>query len=213
MQVAISQCDDELDGIAKLRYAIYVAEQGKALRYADHVKQTLLEPSDRTGTNIFIKNDDHEIVGAGRLHFVSYSDDIDRALHRASVESASAGASAFVSRVVVKPGYRKGPLTGLLLQALYKQGIDFGCHTALALVREPNRKIFGKAGFLQYAAETHIPEFGLVAPMILPASDREYIARHAPLFEEFAHTLPQNATWTANFWAWLNLSTESREIA
>ncbi len=203
MQVVIATSEQELEDISRLRYAIYVSEQKKSLTHANHQARTLLEPSDNSGTNIYIKNNDNEIVAAGRLHLGAVSDETDRVLKRQEIELVSAGRAAFVSRVVVQPQYRKGPLTGLLLQALYKHGIDSGCHTALALVRKPNQQIFQKTGFIQYSQDEVVPEFGEVAPMVLPAADPHYIALHAPLFHKFLGSISRDSPWIPSFWAWL----------
>jgi predicted GNAT family N-acyltransferase len=174
----------------RLRYAVYIAEQGKSYPEADVFDQALSDDLDSSAAVLTVMRGS-ECCGTVRTNWFSCPlvASIYGAANRLELfQEIPADQLAICSRLAVAPQHRGGNITRLLFSALYAVGLR--CHTVLCFqnCRPPLVPFFVRYGFQQYLPTISDPVVGTLHPMVLALDDLEYFEQvDSPLLSLAIH--------------------------
>jgi predicted GNAT family N-acyltransferase len=184
----------------RLRYALYIAEQGKPYAEADHDLRILTDELDDDGEVIVVKSDG-AICGTVRANWFDSAKTWGRygklfALSRFA--RVSLAEIAVCSRLAASPEHRHARAPEKLFEAIYERGLKR--HTKLCFVTcaPVLRRMFRKYGFREYLAPIDDPVVGPLHRLVLVLSDLEYLAKCGSPFIRIAteHALiPNSHVW------------------
>ena len=175
-EIRVAQSQEELLGIYRLRYDIYVKEMARMQHYADTARRVIEDPLDSAGINLYaIAGED--VIGTIRNNAAAdgsvgpYEDFYDM---RAAGADHPARTS-ITTRLMIAPQYRRGTLAVRLAMASFRMGvgrdvrwnyIDCNCHLV---------EFFRGLGWVEHLPVAEHPEYGLVHRMRLDLTDRQHL--------------------------------------
>jgi predicted GNAT family N-acyltransferase len=187
IRIAFAETDEQRDAVCRLRYDVYVREMHMFGDVADHAKSRLLDEDDAKGRLIYAEVDG-EIVGGVRLNWGG--DAPPSPEHRRTygldpfLGVVEAARILVVTRMIVRPSFRGGPLTVGLLRACAEFGRSQDTTLAFCDCQPHLISFYQAAGFRPYTVAFNDPHFGIMIPLVLLSPDGEYLERiGSPLAE------------------------------
>ena len=184
----------------RLRYEVYVAEQGKGYPEADHERRLLCDELDADG-NIVVAEVIGEIVGTVRAN--AFSSPLARARYAQVFElqhfaNFKADKMVVCSRLAASPAHRQALARGLLFESIFEHQVRLGTLLAFATCAPPLARVFRGYGFREYAAPISDPVVGILHRTLLVLDDLEYLMRIGSPFAHIAArcgVAPTRRTW------------------
>jgi predicted GNAT family N-acyltransferase len=187
MELRLASSAKDREAAFRLRYDVYIAEQGKPYPGADHDARVLTDELDVDG-DIFIVDYGGDIVGTVRANWFNSP---ATARHYArtfelerfpDIQLARAGVC---TRLAASIEHRHAQARRLLFDGIYEQGVSRTsfCFAACAsrLVR-----LFRRYGFREYAPPIHDPVVGPLHRTLLVVDDLEHLMQVDSPFAEIA---------------------------
>lgn len=182
----IANSKQDVESIAKLRYKVYIEEQGKPYIEADHMNKSFSDPLDQEATLVMIEKRG-EIEGTVRLNYLSsslaYTQYYDLfELHQFS--EMALNTMGVCSRLAVSATCRNGVVREALFNAIYEEGYTGGgcvCFVACAPIL---LRLFKAYGFREYTTPFNDPTVGSLRRMLLDVEDIAHLkAVNSPFYE------------------------------
>jgi predicted GNAT family N-acyltransferase len=163
----------------RLRYEVYIAEQGKPYPEADHVDRYLSDELDADGVLIIVESDD-QIVGTVRANH--FNSPMVRARHAHVFELGLFSAIrtpqiAVCSRLATLPEHRHATARALLFDAIYEYGLEHDTRLCFVSCAPLLVRMFRRYGFREYAPPIKDPVVGTLHRNLLVLDDLEYLQR------------------------------------
>lgn len=190
----------ETSWVCQLRYRVYVHEQGRPLKGIDTQHGELTDPLDACSCLWYAKEGDAVV---GTLTQTIIGPHFDLSLLPAALEldtfPHSAGPFGYTTRFVIAPGQRGMWVLPSLARDSYAHGRMLGGKFDFMATNPSLVPLFERMGYVRYTKSgMYSDDIGLLIPMVLPATDREYLRsmRSAclPAAERFADE-PEWHTW------------------
>lgn len=185
-RLAVSEAD-RLSAF-RLRYDVYIAEQGKPYPGADHTNRLMVDELD-ADAEIIIVEADGVVVGTVRGNpftcratFEHYASPFE--LHRFSAMQLN---EMYVcSRLAASTEYRHAAARDLLFRGIYEHGLRLGTRLCFATCAPVLIRMFRRYGFREYASPILDPIVGALHRMVLVLDDVTYLAQVRSPFEPIA---------------------------
>jgi N-acyl-L-homoserine lactone synthetase len=116
IRFATSPC--ELSSIRRLRYSIYVEEQGRDLISANHETRELEDQFDHGALHLYVARA-KDIVACVRIHLGQIPAALAVPLNLSQFRECGEGKDCFVSKLMVRQSERNKAITGRLIQSVY----------------------------------------------------------------------------------------------
>lgn len=188
-RLALSHADR--DAAYRLRYEVYVAEQGKAYPDADHARRVLTDELDSIA-DVIVAERSGAIVGTVRATtcglpevFARYASEF--AMH--DVPSDEVSELGVCSRLAVHPECRDMTIRRGLFEAIYEAGMARGIRLCFASCAPTLLRMFRRVGFREYAAPMIDPHVGLRHRILLVMDDLDHLQRMQSPFVAVAQRL------------------------
>lgn len=175
----------DIEEIERFRYAVYIAEQGKPLPWADHVSRRLSDADDSSAFHFCVRDAAGQIIAYSRMHYaLSVPQNIIRRLSLEELFSHSAHKIGFISKLMVDSQSRGRTSAVRLIEEM----ILYGCHRfpdaeaavfhcSLSLV-----PLYARLGFRTFGDPFQDAYVGLQVPMVAIFRDSaHYQACRSPL--------------------------------
>jgi GNAT superfamily N-acetyltransferase len=186
--------------IRRLRYSVYVREQGLSQDGADHQHGELRDPLDEA-SSLWYAEEGERIVGTTTQTIIGPHFDLRQLSPAYALETFPRSESAplsFCSRFVIAPDYRGTWVLPSLVRHLYvqarMQGGRFGfMNTFPGLV-----PLYERVGYVRYTHSViHQKGFGLVIPMVMPGTDHEHLRKVRSACLPASQYFPDEPEWGA----------------
>ena len=162
----------------RLRYEVYIAEQGKPYPEADHFQRMLSDELDETAEIIVAESSGH-VVGTVRANWfdsasarLRYGDMFEIIDENASPPERV----AICSRLAALPDHRHSRARELLFESIYEVGLARSTELCFATCAPALVRIFKQYGFREYAAPTVDTIAGPLCRMLLVLDDLKHLA-------------------------------------
>jgi len=163
----------------RLRYHVYVGEQGKGYPEADHSALTLSDELDDEAELILVSVDG--FVG-GTVRGNLFGSCATR--HRygkyfevSRVSGFDPARIAVASRMAAHPAYRHGAVRRLLFESLYSRGLALQTELCFVACAPALLPLYRRYGWREYVAPIEDPIVGARHRMLLVLDDIEYLER------------------------------------
>lgn len=196
LQARIAQSLADREAAYRLRYEVYVAEQGKPYPQADHVNRLLADALDDEA-QIIVAESDGDTVGTLRNNWLSspatYAEyaDLLGVNHFGSIPLERIAIS---SRLVFHPSYRFGAGRARLFDFNYECGAEKDTKLCFMLCVPQLAPLFKRIGYREYAAPVGDPVVGCLHRLCLEFDDLAYLVRIRSPFVAVAERLGIEAT-------------------
>ncbi|MCC6611046.1 MAG: cyclic nucleotide-binding domain-containing protein [Burkholderiales bacterium] len=201
MRAKLATTPEELRQVFTFRYQVFVAEQGKQIRHADHARCELIDDVDSDATQLVVLDDNNAVVGAIRTVFgrdrattgmqKNYS--LDRFGHWKS-ENCS-----FTGRLFVVPEKRGSRALLILIHELYRLGRARGAIFDFIFCAPYLVRLYEQLGYRRYRANYEDPDLGFQIPMVLVGDDVAHLAGVRSPLSSIATQYPANRAHAAWF--------------
>jgi len=167
----------------RLRYDVYVSEQGKVCPEADHARRVLTDELD-ADADLIVAESEGTIVGTVRATHCAYAAVRER--YGADFEIDDVPADSVTefgvcSRLAVHPECRDMTVRRELFDAVYAAGIGRGIRLCFAMCAPALLRMFVRVGFREYAPTVMDPHLGLRHRILLVMDDLTHLQRvHSP---------------------------------
>lgn len=175
----------------RLRYDVYIAEQGKGYREADHDDRLLIDELDRDAA-ILLVSKNGEAVGTLRCNWFTsaavercYSDSLQR--ERFAVLDGES--VAICSRLAVRCGCRDQRVRSLLFDTIYRTALERATLLCFATCAPSLLRMFRGYGFREYAVAIEDPVVGRLHRTLLVLDDLAHLDRVNSPFLEIARRI------------------------
>lgn len=170
--------------IYTLRYAVYVEEQGKVYPWLKHEQRQLIDEADAGAYHqFFVRGPDGSVIAAVRAH-IHPNDEVQRNLRWDLFDEWKDVPLYYISRFVVHPEFRRSKATAVLMTALYRDWLELGSPFGFLNCAERYVPLYRRLGFTAYAQPYEDAHAGRQVPMLLPAGDSWWNARHASVYHQ-----------------------------
>ena len=186
MEIRFASTQDEREAILRLGYEIYVQDMGWD-DVGDHQRRVLEFPDDQTARFLYAA-EGGRVVGAMRLHWGADAPFTDETV-------TTYGLSRFlevvdrqyvfvVSRFMIVPEHRAGPLAALLMNGAAEFGLEHQGELAFCDCQPHLMNLYLRAGFRTYTRPVNHPTAGILVPLVMVAGDIAYLERVGSPFLE-----------------------------
>jgi predicted GNAT family N-acyltransferase len=161
----------------RLRYDVYIAEQGKPYPESDHHNKCLLDELDAESDVVVVESADR-IIGTVRGTWLESPAAIARYAHVFEVARFSAFQLTEIgvcSRLAVSMDHRNAQTLKLLLSTLYARALDCETRLCFATCAPMFLRMFRRYGFREYAAPIRDPIVGTLHRICLVLDDVEHL--------------------------------------
>jgi len=200
MQIRVAKSKDELEGIYRFRYEVYVEEMARALIEADPDTLRIVDPLDATGIQIYAENKG-EVIGVCRLNLLR-----DTELPRHLAEGLQLGRfepwlphhCSYSSRLMVRRTERGAAIAALLIRSMYTITRERSMQFHFLYCREQLLRFYERTGCRRYAPAfvDHNGTTGI--PVVGVLEDVDYLMEIGSALgrigREF-HNRPEAANW------------------
>jgi predicted GNAT family N-acyltransferase len=172
----------------RLRYEVYIAEQGKEYPEADHDERLLSDELDPDGEIIVVESGG-DIVGTVRANWFDSSATRARYSHVFELTrfpSINQAEIAVCSRLAASTEHRHSIAREMLFETIYEQGLDRKTRLCFATCASLLLRMFRKYGFREYAAPIRDPVVGTLHRTLLVVDDLEHLHRIQSPFARIA---------------------------
>ncbi len=172
----------------RLRYALYIAEQGKPYPEADHRQQTLMDELDNDG-DIIVVESDGVICGTVRANWFDSPTAFARYHHvfeLSRFSDISPAEIAVCSRLAASPEHDHAWAREKLFEAIYERGLVRNTQLCFVTCAPLLRRMFRKYGFREYLAPIEDKIVGKLHRMLLVLHDLDHLAQCGSPFYRIA---------------------------
>lgn len=191
----------ERRAVYRLRYDVYVAEQGKAYAQADHDERLLRDDADDyKGACLLVTVAGQPVATVRTTHlhddaaYHAYRVRFD--LARYSISSRSE--MVVCSRLAILPQYRKTRVVHTVFEEIYRHEAQRGVRLCFQYCAPALVPLFEHYGFREYAPVVEDPILGRAHRMLLILDDLEHLRSVGSPFYAIAIELGLSATETGN---------------
>jgi predicted GNAT family N-acyltransferase len=173
-----------LRSIFRLRYQVYVEEQGRYYGAADHDQRLFFDPDDMTASrHLLIENIDGQVVAAVRTHLVPSQEKFS-ALNWSRLVVDYGDKGYFISRFVVEKDFRFTRCVALLVQGLASDCALIGGRFVVTHSSPRYVPFYKKIGFEVFGHPFEEPDAGAQIPLLMgyPIGGRLLAGRHKGTF-------------------------------
>lgn len=184
-RVQLAQGQD-LERIGQFRYQVYVKELGRRAAFADHGRQTLIEPADHLPHSvIFYTEHQGQLTGTARATLGPLDED-DIAPYAAvtdapALQALPAAKMVLVTRLMVAPNARGLGDAAALVQACFEFSCRNGVVLGLASCKPALQPFFQRSGFAVCGPDYEHPDAGAQRPMLMVVEPAFLAARRSRL--------------------------------
>lgn len=188
IRVAASPADRE--SVARLRYAVYVEEMGRAQAHAESARGTIHEPLDDTGLVLAAFDAEGRAVATVRLNAALDERVPFRELYGWEAhDRARLARSVLGSKLVVDAAHRGSVLSLEIMRRATREALARGFRYCFLDANAHLVPLYARVGFVARAQRTH-PLFGSVTVMEWDMHDVEHLrAIRSPLRRDVAACL------------------------
>jgi len=187
----------------RLRYEVYIAEQGKAYPEADHDERLLSDELDPDAAVIVVESAG-QIVGTVRANW--FDSGATRARYSYVFElvrfpTFNPAEIAVCSRLAASMDHRHLRAREMLFETIYERGLDRRTRLRFATCATILLRMFRKSGFREYAVPIRDAIVGMLHRTVLVLDDLAHLERvHSPfwLMAQHCHVEPQGRPWLQN---------------
>lgn len=171
----------------RLRYEVYVTEQGKSYSEANHEERILADHLDKD-CSLLIAESDGAVIGTVRTN--SLADEKVQNQYRYldfhSVPLVEPKASVVSSRLATERDHRNLGIRSKLFESLYEHHITRGTRHCFLVCAPPIVRIFRRYGFREYNTPIMDEVVGRLHRMVLELTDIGYLRSIASPFAPIA---------------------------
>lgn len=189
---------EQMERVGAFRYEVYVREQGKNARHADHVARALIEPADRQASSFVYYIERNGVIVASLRAELLDEQDGAHAASFAAFGFMPPSQMLFFSRLMLAADARGSVATARLLQSGFALAILKNRSLGLLTCRPALVPVFERFGCLQYADSFTHAEHGLQTPMAILGEVAYLRGRAAPLADWLA-THRRESPYTRRF--------------
>ena len=191
-RVRIARTDEELLAIFRLRYEIYVEEQGKPLPTADDKLRIVRDDLDNVATNFYVGSETGEIVACGRSTIGVWPRACDEPFAVPALNSFRREEFYYISKVMLNPRARSRLAIPSIFITMYKDGRMKNCPFGIANCNPKLVSIYNRFGWRRFGPEFIDPYAGAQVPIIIVAPDIDYLLRRKSVLIEAAEQFPND---------------------
>lgn len=187
LEIHVAQTAEELHGVARLRYDIYVDELNRRQSHADHAARTIREPFDFTGRVVFARLNG-EMVGTVRLNFADEGPLECEELYSLGLFNGFARSQiSMTTKFMVRRDARDHPtLAARLAMKTFELAAARGVRFDFIDSNSHLIPLYEKMGYRRYIPEIAHPDYGVVTPLCLVLDDIEHLDRVNSPFRRIA---------------------------
>ncbi len=191
----------ERQAVYRLRYDVYVAEQGKAYVQADHAERLLRDAADDySGACLFITVDGQP---AGTVRATYLHDDAAYAAYRELFnlerwDTSMRESMVVCSRLAILPQYRKTRVVHKVFEELYRYEAQRDVRLCFQYCAPALVPLFEHYGFREYAPVVEDPVLGKAHRMLLVLDDLDHLQRVGSPFHAIAVELKVGTAQTGS---------------
>jgi len=184
----------------RLRYEVYVAEQGKGYPEADHEERLLSDELDPE-SELIVVDSLGDIVGTVRANWFDSSATRARYAHVFELVRFPKVALAHIavcSRLAASTDHRHTKARSLLFETIYAQGLERKTCLCFATCAPLLLRMFRRYGFREYITPIHDPVVGTLHRTVLVLDDLAHLERVQSPFYEMAknrNVISHNRPW------------------
>jgi predicted GNAT family N-acyltransferase len=201
VQVVLAQSEQERRPVYRLRYDVYVAEQGKAYAQADHDERLLKDDADDyAGVCLLVTVAGQPVATVRTTHlhddaaYHAYCERFDLARY----DGASRNDMVVCSRLAILPQYRKTRVVHTVFEAIYRYEAERGVRLCFQYCAPALVPLFEHYGFREYTPVVEDPVLGQAHRMLLVLDDLDHLQRVGSPFHAIAIELGLTPTGTEN---------------
>ncbi|MEP6618808.1 MAG: cyclic nucleotide-binding domain-containing protein [bacterium] len=196
--VRVAATDDERHEIFRLRYRVFVHEQGKRRAGMDAQRKELTAQWDPLSV-LWYAHDGMTIVGTMAQTIIGPDFDVSpmpAALELASFPRTESCKVGYSSRFAIAPEHRSAWVLPSLARSTYRHGRALGAKFDIMLTNPGLVPLFERLGYVRYTASGfHGSDHGLLLPMVLPASDHQHLRNTRSACLPAASAFPDEPQW------------------
>ena len=187
-KIRLATNEADRNAVFRFRYEIYVKEMKRFQKYADHDKQNIEEPLDRTGHILIASDDEDRTIGTVRFNVgVDENFGLYEGLYRLrEFEAFYPSSVSITTKLMVAPDYRYSVLPLQLAVRSYKVAVSLGAAFDCIDCNRHLLPFFQKLGYRQVFQDVVHPEYGCVVPMVLAVLDTGYLEKVRSPFAKLA---------------------------
>jgi len=179
LQARIAQSLADREAAYRLRYEVYVAEQGKPYPEADHERRQLSDELDDVSTIIAVTGHDGRPVGTQRSTWFEAGEsmaELSGLFRLGRFEGFSPAETCVSSRVAVLPEFRLGAARDLLFNFMYECGVQTQTRLCFMTCAPILVRLFRRYGFREYDYPVSDPVVGALHRLVLVLDDLDYLS-------------------------------------
>jgi hypothetical protein len=197
--VRVARSEEELLSIFRLRYEIYVEQQGKPLPTADDMLRIVRDELDQVATNFYVGSDRGEIVACGRSTLGVWPPVCDAPFSIAAFSGFCREDLYYVSKVMLNPRFRSRSAIPNLFIAMYRDARIKNSPFGIANCNPKLVPIYSRYGWRRFGPEFVDPFAGPQVPILIVTSDIDYLRRKRSVLIEAAEEFPNGSFYSGWF--------------
>jgi predicted GNAT family N-acyltransferase len=189
IRARVAQTKEDRRNAFRLRYEVYVAEQGKPYPDADHRQRLLVDELDEAAT-ILIVEEAGQVVGTLRANWFNSQAaqrEYPEMFTRIRASDVEASRVAVCSRLAVRPDHRHSRTRGLLFESIYAIGLARETALCFATCVPSLVRLFSRYGFHEYDRPFRDLTVGPLHRMVLALDDLQNLERNRSPFLQVAN--------------------------
>ncbi len=189
ISVRVAETEEDRRRAFRLRYEVYIAEQGKPYPNSDHEHRLLTDALDEAAEIIIVESEG-EVVGTVRANW--FDSEATRREYPNMFDFISSGdvpvaRAAVCSRLAVRPDHRDSRTRELLFESIFATGLSKGTKLCFATCVPILARLFKRYGFRAYAPPMKDPVAGTLFQMLLTMDDLEHLLSVRSPFAAMLH--------------------------
>ena len=175
---AMVSSDIDREAVARLRYEVYIAEQGKPYPEADHERGLFLDDLDHGAGIVLVRDGQGDAIGTVRGNVI---DSLSiAAFYRRVFEFGRFGNMpqeqlGVCSRLAVLAKHRHSAVCDLLFETIFAYGIEKRTRLCFAACAPALLRLFRHYGFREYASPIEDPHAGTLRRTVLVLDDTPFL--------------------------------------
>ncbi len=205
--IRVAKTDEERCKVFQFRYKVYVEQQGKSIRAADHTHQMVRDDMDDWGFILYAEREG-QVVATACLNLGVHQlipEHYARPLHLDAFADFPPSTWSITLRLMIEQRWR-AKLILPIIESLYPISRFFGSKFNFIYCAPHLVPFFQRLGFRQHAAAYEDQEVGVRVPMVLLLEDIAHMEHVRSPFTEAARkwgTSRETAVWFSEHSAFL----------
>lgn len=187
----IAQTMEDFEKVSKLRYKVYIEEQGKAYKEANHTNQSFSDLLDQNAILVMVEKQEH-LEGTVRLNYFSCPATFSHYADMFEYQKFSnypLNTIGVCSRLAVTTNCRDGQVREALFNAIYEIGYKKGIRLCFVACSPVLLRLFRAYGFREYVTPFHDPVVGKLRRLALVVDDLTHLKQCNSPFYAIAKNL------------------------